>query len=401
MNGLSSILRKLHFLALLTVAFPAFADYTNGIYAEFNTSMGSYTCRLDYAIAPKAVANFIGLATGGRAWLDFPSGTVRTNPFYNGTTFHRVIAGFMNQGGSPNGLGTDGPGYQFVDEFTNTARFTGFGVLAMANSGPDSNGSQYFITVSPQPSLSDVHTIFGQLYGGSNVVYAINHVATNSTNSKPLTDVVVQSVAIRRVGAEAQAFDINAQGLPVVTNLNCSISQVSSNVVISFSNALNIENRFYSSTNLQSWSGVSFGIETKAPLLAGIQAGGSLPSRFFRMIQVRYPPTLNVPKNVLGRTIVLSFTNGLSGLIVNLSCDAVGGATYVDNASHSGGAVYAWKQDAYRGRLVPLYLESYSYAFGLHLDFDSPTVGSFKGTAYQSYPSVPVGSVAGTFTASP
>src|SRR2546423_15659940 len=88
-----------------------------GIFAEFNTSMGSFTCRLEYAVAPRTVANFIGLATGQRPWLDIPSGQVRTNPFYNGTLFHRVISNFVNQGGSPNGLGTDGPGYPFRDEF--------------------------------------------------------------------------------------------------------------------------------------------------------------------------------------------------------------------------------------------------------------------------------------------
>ena len=98
---------RLSFAAALAVFSPlCSAQYTNGIYAEFNTSMGSYTCRLESALAPKAVANFIGLATGQRGWLDLPSGVVKTNPFYNGTTFHRVMPGFMNQGGSPNGLGT-------------------------------------------------------------------------------------------------------------------------------------------------------------------------------------------------------------------------------------------------------------------------------------------------------
>src|ERR1051325_8616485 len=166
---------------------PCQAQYTNGIYAEFNTSMGSFTCALYYAQSPQAVANFIGLATGQRSWLDLPSGVVKTNPYYNGTTFHRVIAGFMNQGGSRNSLGTDGPGYQFVDEFSPSLRHDAFGVLSMANSGKDSNGSQYFITVEPTTWLNDVHTIIGRLSGGSNVVYAINHVAPGA-NDKRLTN---------------------------------------------------------------------------------------------------------------------------------------------------------------------------------------------------------------------
>lgn len=133
------------FLAAMFLVFAAkgSAQYTDGIYAEFNTSMGSYTCALYYAESPKAVASFIGLATGQRAWLDLPTGTTRTTPFYNGLIFHRVITNFVIQAGSPNGLGTDGPGYAFVDEITNTLQFDKFGVLAMANSGPDSNGSQF------------------------------------------------------------------------------------------------------------------------------------------------------------------------------------------------------------------------------------------------------------------
>ena len=166
-----AFLRRVARAAALVASFficgsVGFAQYTNGIYAEFDTGMGSYTCRLEYAIAPKAVANFIGLATGQRSWLDLPSGAVKTNPFYNGTTFHRVIAGFMNQGGSPNGQGTDGPDYSFVDEFKPSLRRDAFGVLFLANFAPDSNGSQYFITVEPTPWLNDVHTMLGRSYGG-------------------------------------------------------------------------------------------------------------------------------------------------------------------------------------------------------------------------------------------
>ncbi len=399
MNGLSWIscwLRKLGFLVLFFLVFRASGQYTNGIYAEFNTSMGSFTCRLDYAIAPKAVANFVGLATGARAWLDIPSGFVKTNPFYDGTTFHRVIAGFMSQGGSRNALGTDGPGYQFLDEFTNTARFDGFGVLAMANSGPDSNGSQYFITVSPQSQLNDVHTIFGRLYGGSNVVYAINHVAT--TNDKPLTNVMVQSVVIRRVGTNANSFDINTQGLPVVKNLNLSILKTGTNMSLSFSNRLDVENRFYSSTNLLNWSGSSMGFETSFPVANAVGINAVLPNQFFRGVQVQYPPSLWVPRNVLSRSVTFNFTGGA---VISVAFDGFGGAFYADNSGHSGPAAYAWKQDAYRGRLLPLVLSGYSYVFELHLDFDGTNSGTFRGTAYLSYPSIPAGSVAGAFSSTP
>src|SRR5579859_3029057 len=132
---------------------------TNGIFADFTTSMGNFTCQLSYSNTPAAVANFIGLVTGQRAWLDLTTGEVRTNDFYDGITFHRVISGFMIQAGSPNGLGTDGPGYNFVDEFSPSLNFSTPWMLAMANSGPDSNGSQFFITVSPFTSGNSNYVI--------------------------------------------------------------------------------------------------------------------------------------------------------------------------------------------------------------------------------------------------
>ncbi len=204
----------LFFVLTSVLAAPGLAQ-TNGIFADFTTSMGAFTCRLEYAEAPMATANFIGLATGERACLEAGTARVRATPYFDGLTFHRVIAGFMIQGGSPNGQGTDGPGYVFPDEFDPSLRFDGAGVLAMANSGPRSNGSQFFITVGNASWLNDVHTIFGSVVDGQPVVDAISQVATDAS-AKPLTNVVLQSVVIRRVGPDAQAFDIDDQGLPVV-----------------------------------------------------------------------------------------------------------------------------------------------------------------------------------------
>src|SRR2546422_6869918 len=148
------LLRRAVFSLPLFLIFPfaprAFGQ-ANGIYADFTTSMGSFTCKLEYAISPKAVANFIGLAAGQRPWLDLNNGRAKTNGFYNNLTFHRVVTNFVIQAGSPNGLGTDGPGYAVPDEISPALRFTNAFMLAMANSGTNSNGSQFFITVSPQP----------------------------------------------------------------------------------------------------------------------------------------------------------------------------------------------------------------------------------------------------------
>lgn len=370
----------------------------DGIYADFNTSMGSFTCRLEYAVAPKTVANFIGLATGGRSWLDLPSGVVRNKPFYNGTTFHRVIAGFMNQGGSPNGQGTDGPGYQFVDEFAPSLRHDGFGVLSMANSGPDSNGSQYFITVSAQPQLDDVHSIFGRLIGGSNVVYAINRVATGGSD-RPLTNVVLESVVIRRIGVAAQAFDIHAQGLPMATNLNVQIAHTGTNVSLMFSNRLNADNRLYSSTNFANWTGSGLGIEVALPITNTVYRNATAPSQFFHMSQVQYPDSLYAPRDVFDRSLTLNFSGGVNTIVMDL--DESGGGTFTYNGTPGTIEGYNWIQDPYRGRFSPIFFSNV-IPMSLHLDFDTPTTGTFKGTAYPNYPSS-IGSfpVLGTLGAPP
>ena len=385
----------------LLFAFSSRAQYTNGIYAEFNTSIGSYTCRLEYAIAPKACANFIGLATGQRPWLVSPTGQVKTNPFYNGTTFHRVIAGFMNQGGSPNGQGTDGPGYSFLDEFSSSLRHDRFGVLSMANSGPDLNGSQYFITVEPTPWLDDVHTIFGRLYGGSNVVYAINHVATDG-NNKPVTNVAVQSITIRRIGTAAQAFNINAQSLPWITGLNLKIARLGTNLTVTFSNRLYVDNRTYFSTNLMQWTGGQSGGIITTPSPNAFLVSPDLPVRFFRMVQIQYQDSLFVPFLVMGRTITLNFS-GENGTFV-VSFNNTGGGSYTWTGGSAGAVLYYyWIQDPYRGRLRPLWLESFNYIMELHLDYDTATAGTFKGTAYWDYlyPStIDSFPVSGTFTSS-
>ena len=381
--------------ALLAILGRAEAQ-TDGIFADFTTSMGSFTCRLEYATAPKAVANFMGLAAGQRSWLDLPTGRVRTNAFYNGLIFHRVIAGFMIQGGSPNGQGTDGPGYSFVDEFSPSLRHDGFGVLSMANSGPDSNGSQFFITADPTPWLDDVHAIFGRLTGGSNVVYTINHVATDS-NHKPLTNVVIQNVAIRRVGTAAQAFNISTQGLALVTNLPVKIARAGTNVSLTFSNRLNADNRLFSSTNLATWTEAGMGIEVAAPTTNAVYFGAGAAKQFFHVAQVQYPASLFVPRNVLGRTVTLSFSTG-PGIIV-ISFNNSGGGTYTWSLGGPGTVdSYTWIQDPYRGRLYPIYF-SKIIPMVLHLDYDSATAGTMKGTAYPTLGN-PM-AVSGTFTSTP
>src|SRR5947208_10346573 len=136
------------------------------VYATLKTSMGDIVIQLFDDKAPKTVANFVGLANGTKEWTDPKTREKTKRPLYNGTIFHRVIPGFMIQGGDPLGNGQGGPGYEFANEISPSLRFETKGRLAMANAGPDTNGSQFFITVAPQPKLDGGYSIFGQVVEG-------------------------------------------------------------------------------------------------------------------------------------------------------------------------------------------------------------------------------------------
>jgi len=164
--------------------------------ATFVTNQGSFTVRLMPDHAPKTVANFVDLASGGREWTDPRDGSAKTEPLYDGTVFHRVIDGFMIQGGDPEGTGRGGPGYTFEDETPGDGpRFDRAGLLAMANAGPNTNGSQFFVTVAPTPWLDGRHTIFGEVTDGYDVVERISKVSTGAQD-RPREDVTVERVEI-------------------------------------------------------------------------------------------------------------------------------------------------------------------------------------------------------------
>jgi peptidyl-prolyl cis-trans isomerase A (cyclophilin A) len=182
-------------------ATAAALTHPNGPTVVMDTSMGRITCQFFQRQAPKTVANFIALAEGSRDWTDPATSKKQHNkPLYNGTTFHRVIPEFMIQGGDPTGTGMGDPGYQFEDEFDPNLKFDQPGRLAMANSGPNTNGSQFFITEVPTEFLNGKHTIFGLCDASSlDVVKAMARVPQDSQN-KPLTPVVLNKVTIVREG---------------------------------------------------------------------------------------------------------------------------------------------------------------------------------------------------------
>ena len=167
----------------------------------FDTSMGRLTCKLFSKEAPETVANFIGLAQGTKAWTDpLTDKKVKGRPYFDGTTFHRVIPSFMIQGGDRLGTGMGDPGYFFADEFSPALRFDVPGRLAMANSGPNTNGAQFFITEEPVPQLTGKHTIFGQCDSHSVLLVAGIARVPRNADDKPLTPVTMNKVTIVQEG---------------------------------------------------------------------------------------------------------------------------------------------------------------------------------------------------------
>jgi peptidyl-prolyl cis-trans isomerase A (cyclophilin A) len=170
-----------------------------GLYATIQTSEGDIVCRLFEKEAPETVKNFTELAEGKRDWSDRISGKKGPGPLYSGTVFHRVIPNFMIQGGDPSGTGMGGPGYQFKDETKGSPhKFNNKGKLAMANAGPNTNGSQFFITVAATDWLTGNHTIFGEVLEGQDVVDKISKVPRNAQD-RPNKDVSISAVKIERV----------------------------------------------------------------------------------------------------------------------------------------------------------------------------------------------------------
>lgn len=167
------------------------------VYAEFVTSEGNFTIRLFDQEVPNTVANFVGLAEGTKEWTDPRTNKKVTQPYYDGIVFHRVIDGFMIQGGDPLGQGYGGPGYKFADEFHPQLRHDKAGILSMANAGPNTNGGQFFITLGPTPHLDNKHSVFGVVENGMDVVRKIGGTQTGPRD-RPVKDVVIQTVKIYR-----------------------------------------------------------------------------------------------------------------------------------------------------------------------------------------------------------
>ncbi|MDO5608460.1 MAG: peptidylprolyl isomerase [Capnocytophaga sp.] len=188
---------------LMSCKSAKYPDLPNGLYADIQTNKGDILIRLNYEETPVTVANFVTLAEGTNTHVTIDS--LKGKPFYNGTIFHRIIKDFMIQGGDPTGTGMGSPGYRFDDEFVETLTHSKKGIVSMANSGPKTNGSQFFITHTATPWLDQAHTVFGEVVKGIEVVDAIAD--TPTTADRPQSEVKINKVDIIRVGKDAENFD--------------------------------------------------------------------------------------------------------------------------------------------------------------------------------------------------
>ena len=218
------LLKKLLPLSFLVLLFLLPQKAAAQIYADVQVGgavAGTFTITLEHVKSPGAVANFIGLATGQRGWLDLTTGAIRYDPFYNGVTFHRVVANFVSQTGSRNGLGTDGPGYTFRDEIDATLSHVNYAV-AMANSGRNTNGSQFYICRGAQPFLDidEKYTVFGLVTAGQALCDLINDTAVNG--STPVNPITIQSVNI--YGPSLATFDRDPAGPVAIEVTSMSVA---------------------------------------------------------------------------------------------------------------------------------------------------------------------------------
>jgi len=279
---------------------------TNGIFADFSTSKGAFTVWLDHERAPRAVASFVGLATGEGGWAD-PQGNVWRKPFYDGSIFHRVVKdadtnGIAIQGGgiaSVSGSTTSfvHSGYTMLEAVTNGLVHSN-GVISMANSGPNTDGSQFFITTTNVPYWDGGYTVFGHVAEGMGVVTSIAAVAVQGSGSRPVEDIVLSNVVIRRVGAAAEAFNIASQGVPVAESGPMRSYTSGSNEILEIEMAAQSELLFRESTNLFSaWSGEDWGFYTNATtVLTGAVPRASLgDTYFFHASRIRYPVPITSP----------------------------------------------------------------------------------------------------------
>ena len=343
-------------LRLLLLTALLIAPLKAQIYADFavssgGTSLGTFRVLLEHTKVPRTCANFIGLASGKRPWIDLTTGAVKTNkPFYNGLTFHRLIHTFIIQGGSPNGLGTDGPGYSILDEYEPTLNHSLQYVISMAKAGsPDTGGSQFFITLAAATILDNKHSVFGKVISGTSIIDGFKD-STNfpvDANDKPLTPIVMDSVIISGPSYAAFNIDDPALHLPFVSDTKIAITRdaAASTMTAVFDRKIQTEYFTLGSPDLATWSPLGS--------VLSMDAGNSFPltvvSRtepryFLSTATVDYGRVPNAPPNLnsAGKTLRLNVGGGNLDIKPNGS----GGGTWTQGAASGTISLTTWTDSA-------------------------------------------------------
>jgi cyclophilin family peptidyl-prolyl cis-trans isomerase len=320
-----------------------------GIYAVVNVTWGnpdqlqtgSFTIRLEYEKTPLTVANFVTLAEGTRPWLDTRHGTLHQTPFYNGLIFHRVARQWMDgplfvlQGGSPAGDGSDGPGYVFADEFRPELRHNKAGIVSMANSGIQSNGSQFFITYGAFEHLDDSHTVFGEVVENFSVVQAIGQTPVNPITDEPLDPVTMVSVEIVRQGAAAQAWDPMAYPLPEVFESPASMSRdwsTPGKAVFNWPRPGAGEVFVYRTANFEEWGVWGVVMDHEPSVVNGVDLTSMMAAEqklFFRTVRAQYPDPILTPAVVRGKRAVVTIPANNLTVWIDFTQSSKGTKTYI------------------------------------------------------------------------
>ncbi|MCW1913634.1 peptidylprolyl isomerase [Luteolibacter sp. GHJ8] len=315
------------------------------IYADFTVShggapLGTFRARLDYDKAPRTCANFIGLATGQRPWINVVNGRIQTTrPYYDGLTFHRLDHDFVIQGGSPNGLGNDGPGYVILDEYHPALRHSGRYLLSMAKtSQPHTGGSQFFITLAATPGLDDKHSIFGEVISGRDIIDNFTNPALfPTTNERPNTPITINSVAIS--GPDLASFNLNDPSLklPVIEQARVigTRAPTAANFTLTFDRQFQTDYLIYSSQSLSTWTYFRH-VRSRdgAPGFTYPVPHNNSPRFFVSVAQVDYSAIYNPTANVLvGKQLRISDRNGNA---LTLIPNGSGGGTWTHSDGGSG-----------------------------------------------------------------
>ncbi len=433
-------------IALFLSFTPAFAenhdDLGPGLFAVFEieftgdkaaNGIETFVCALFFEETPLTVANFVALAEGTRRWVDPASGVIRNDPFYDDVIVHRVVEDFVMQAGDPLGTGFGGPGYQFRDEIRPQFSHEEKGMLSMANAGPNTNGSQFFITLDDASDLDGLHTIFGRVVRGIEVVEAIGEAPTpageenddnggengdengngeNDENGedtpdwpedRPFDDIVIRGVTIVRNGSEAEAFDPSAQPLPEPRGSPpLDIARSGSAFFLLFEQELFVDYRVHASPDLEAWEFIGNiwrSTETQGFVQLPTNRTAGVSRQFFRVTPVTYPdrPFVGFPDRAF-ELIIEPGAEDSQVLQLFFGASASDGI-YVQNPGTAGefsGPVEAEEDDPYSGQARLLLLTNLGQTeMILTFEFDDETSGTFSGT---SSVTSPPREISGTFT---